>query len=65
MPGEDIGEYDGDYIDSQENFLYASHLSCEELEEGDFMEGDYANDEVKSLEEGTIKIRVSRFGHTN
>jgi hypothetical protein len=51
MPGEDIGEYDGDYIDSQENFLYASHLSCEELEAEDFMEGDYANDEVRSLED--------------
>jgi hypothetical protein len=50
-PGNDIGEYNADYIDSQENFLYASHSSCEELEDDDFIEGDYTNDEVRSLED--------------
>jgi hypothetical protein len=49
--GEDIGECNTDYIDSQENFLYALYSSCEELEEDDFMKGDYANDEVRSLED--------------
>jgi hypothetical protein len=50
-PREDIGKYNGDYIDSQENFWYASYSSCEKFEEDDFMEGDYANDEVRSLED--------------
>jgi hypothetical protein len=31
--------------------LYAAHSSYEELEEEDFMEGNYANDEVRSLED--------------
>jgi hypothetical protein len=35
---EDIGDYNGNYIDSQKNDLFASPSSYEELEEDDFME---------------------------
>ena len=33
---EEIGEYNGEYIASQEKDLCAIHLSCEELNEVDF-----------------------------
>jgi hypothetical protein len=63
-PGEDIDEYDGDYIDNQENFLYASHSSCEKLEKDDFMERDYANDEVRSLEDIWWPVECMNNIHT-
>jgi hypothetical protein len=48
---EEIGEYDGVYIDSQEKELYAIHSSCEKLNEDDFQEGEYTTDELRSLKD--------------
>jgi hypothetical protein len=44
--------------------LYASHSSCEELEDDDFMEGDYANDEVRSLEDIWWPVECMHNVHT-
>jgi hypothetical protein len=48
---EEIGEYNGDFFYSQKTNLCASNSRCEELDEDDFHEGDYAIDEFKSLED--------------
>ena len=47
---EDIGDYNGSYIDSQKKDLFASPSSHEELEEDNFIEEEYAND-VRNLED--------------
>lgn len=47
----EIGEYNGDFFYNQEANLCVSNSSCEELEEDDFLERDYAADEFRSLEE--------------
>jgi hypothetical protein len=46
---EGIGEYNEDYIDSQEKELWARHPSCEVLEEDYFYEGEYAIAKVRNL----------------
>lgn len=46
-----IGEFDQNFVDSQEQLLPGMNSSEEELSEDDFDEGEYADDEVRSLEE--------------
>jgi hypothetical protein len=49
--GEDIGEYNADYFDSQEATLFASTSSCDDLEEHEFRHEDYESDDSMGLEE--------------
>jgi hypothetical protein len=49
--GEEIGDYNEDFVDSQETNLFASTSTFEEHEEHDFLEEDYASNDSRSLED--------------
>jgi hypothetical protein len=49
--GEDIGEYNADYFDSQEGNLCAPTSSSDDLEEDEFIDEDYASNDSMSIEE--------------
>jgi hypothetical protein len=48
---EQIGEYGGEFVDSQEYFFSESQSTYEEAQEDEFEEGDYGDEEVASLED--------------
>jgi hypothetical protein len=48
---EQIGDYDGAFVDSQEKEFYNSESSFEEDEEEDIDVGEYGGEDVTSLEE--------------
>jgi hypothetical protein len=49
--GEEIGDYNEDFVDIQETNLFASTSTFEEHEEDDFLEEDYASNDSRSLED--------------
>jgi hypothetical protein len=49
--GEEIGNYNGDFVDSQEKNLFDSTSNFKEHEEDDFLQEDYTSDELRSLED--------------
>jgi hypothetical protein len=44
-------EYEGESIDSHKNDFCTTNSGCEELNEEDFQEGEYATEEMGSFEE--------------
>jgi hypothetical protein len=48
---EQVGEYGGEFVDSQEQLFYESPSTCEEAQEDKFEEADYGDEEVASLED--------------
>lgn len=46
-----IGKYNDEYFDNQEWDFEGRESSCEELEKEDFDEGEYAEEEFRSLKE--------------
>lgn len=46
--GEEIGDYNEDFVDSQETSLFAFTSTFEEHEEDEFLEEDYASNDSRS-----------------
>jgi len=60
----EIGEVDPDFVDSQEQVLPGLNSSPEELSEDEFYEGQYADPEMRLLEE-LIQPSEMLFNHNN
>lgn len=50
-PEDDLGEFDEDYVDGDEEDLYDEHIDIEELV-GDSLWGDYRSDEYERIVNG-------------